>query len=70
MQLLLNARDPFLAFFVCVILGSSNWLVVAVLYQFEYETVWLPATIANTWEKGHVLSKRAKGFEKQIKVRE
>jgi len=36
--------------------------------QFEYETVWNLASIANTWERATFLVKHAKGFEKLIKV--
>jgi len=36
--------------------------------QFEYEVVWNPSSIANTWERSAFLAKHAKGFEKLIKV--
>jgi len=36
--------------------------------QFEYEVVWLPASIPNSWERATLLTKHAKGFEKLIKV--
>jgi len=36
--------------------------------QFEYEVVWLPASIPNTWERSFLLTQHSKGFEKQIKV--
>jgi len=36
--------------------------------QYEYEVVWLPATIPNSWERAFPLTQHSKGFEKQIKV--